>query len=50
MKWYIKRNDEIVKEVEGTEAEVRLSVQILNAMDPAGIYAFGSREEEEDDG
>lgn len=47
MKWYIKRNEEIVKEVDGTEAEVRFSVQILNALDPAGLYAFGSREEEE---
>lgn len=50
-KWYIRTLDqpegEILKEVEGTEDEVRVSVQILNLLDPDHSYVFGSREEVE---
>lgn len=49
MKWYIKTVDQpeghILKEVEGTEEEVRTSVRIWNILDPEHIYVFGSREE-----
>lgn len=51
MKWYIRMLDQpkgkILKEVDGTEDEVRFSVQILNMLDPEHTYVFGSREEEE---
>lgn len=51
-KWYIRTLDqpkgEILKEVDGTEDEVRVVVRILNMMDPGHSYVFGSREEEEE--